>query len=94
MPHVSGKKIADNHTTAIDAAMPIIKEAEKLACVSKISLGIITQAKNSRGRTSIKIEHQLAGLQIKVRGNTSIQELWIYTNDKDQCEKAFSALIN
>jgi hypothetical protein len=80
MPHIASEKIAGNHSTVIDTAVPVIFGLEKLAAVSKIRLGVITQCGN--GPISMKVTDKGAALLLKVRGPRTIQEIWIYTSDK------------
>lgn len=90
MPHLSGGKITGSHSTVIDAAVDVVKRAIKLPEVSKISLGIIKQARGGRGATSVKFVHEPTGLRLTVRGNTSVQLVRIYTGTPERVEKALS----
>ncbi len=74
-----GKKSGGTHTTLIEAAVPLVKEAEKLSEVSKISLGFIKVTPGKRGKRGVKFSLIVGGLLAKVRGNTSVQEIRIYT---------------
>ena len=82
MPKRSGGKFADSHTTVIDAAVDLVDAAAKLPEVSKIGLGLISQAGRGRGARSFKASEELACLFIKVRGNSSVQDIRIYTKEK------------
>ena len=44
--HLSGGKYTASHTTVIDAALLPAQAAARLACVSKISLGLIKTLRN------------------------------------------------
>ena len=77
--HRAGGKIAGSHTTVIDAAIPLIDQAQKIPGVSKIVLGIIQHIGN--GRTQIKSRPIQSGLKAIVRGNGCVQEIYIYTSE-------------
>ena len=88
--HLSGGKYTASHTTVIAAALLPAQAAARLACVSKISLGLIKTLRN--GPPAIKFTEECAGcLLVKVRGVSSIQEIRVYTSDKDAAEAAMRA---
>ncbi len=88
--HLSGGKYTASHTTVIDAALLPAQTAARLECVSKISLGLIKTLRN--GPPAIKFIEECAGcLLVKVRGVSSIQEIRVYTSDKDAVEDAMRA---
>ena len=80
MPTWHGKKLGGSHTTLIAAAVPFVREAAKLEEVRKISLGFIKFTPGSRGRKGVKFAVITVGLKATVRGKTSVQEIWIYTD--------------
>ena len=82
MPHPTSKKISGTHTSRIDVAESVIVSASKLDCVSKIVLGVIKRVKSPAVGKSIKVSDIPAGLQVKVRGPKSVQELFIYTDNR------------
>jgi hypothetical protein len=73
------KKITRSHTSIIDAAKPLIKAGEKTSLVSKMSLGIIKHI--GTGKPSLKFHPITGGVKVVVRGNTTIQELYFYTQE-------------
>lgn len=79
--HRAGGKITRSHTTLIDAAVPLVDLLQARSEVSKISLGIIKNI--GKGMPKIKLFPVTGGLKIVVRGNTSLQELVAYTNNKE-----------
>ncbi len=88
--HLSGGKYTASHTTVIDAALLPAQAAARLGCVSKISLGLIKTLRN--GPPAIKFTEECAGcLLVKVRGVSSLQEIRVYTTDKDAVEDAMRA---
>lgn len=87
MPKIAGRKITKSHTTCIDSAIPIVKAAEKIDLVSKISLGIINPCKGGTSAQKIKISIIDAGLFIKVRGSTSVQDIYIFTKEPKNVKK-------
>jgi len=79
MPKWQGKKSGGSHTTLIEAAVPLIREAEKLAEVTKIALGFIKSTPGQRGTERVKFKRSMSGLLMTVRGHTSVQAIRIYT---------------
>ncbi len=79
----SGRKITASHTTVIDAATLVVDYAKSHRHVTKISLGFITPLRSSGGIKRLKIKSEDACLHVIVRGNTSKQQLRIYTKQKD-----------
>ncbi|MGI4788936.1 MAG: hypothetical protein ACRYFS_08795 [Janthinobacterium lividum] len=85
--HLSGGKYTASHTTVIEAASLPAQAAARLECVSKISLGLIKTLRN--GPPAIKFTEECAGcVLVKVRGGSSIQEIRVYTTDKEAVESA------
>ncbi len=85
--HLQGGKFTASHTTVIDVAREPLLAAEKLDCVSKISLGLIKRLPN--GTASIKFTDEgTTCLLVKIRGTASLQEIRIYTDDKQQTKEA------
>ena len=82
MTRLTGKKISGAHTSRIDAAESVIKSADKLNCVSKIVLGVIKRVNSPAVGKSVKITDIPAGIRVKVRGPKSVQELFVYTSDR------------
>jgi hypothetical protein len=79
------KKVTRSHTTIIDAARPLLQAAEKSEHVTKISLGIIKNI--GTGKTGLKFQPTTGGMKVVVRGNTTIQELYIYTKEVEKVTK-------
>lgn len=73
------KKITRSHTTAIDAAKPILKELDKFAGVEKVALGRIKSIKGKAGSKRVKITQEDAGLKLQVKDNRYVQVIWVYT---------------
>lgn len=76
---LSHKKLTRSHTTLIDGATKVVKQAVEIPEVSKVSLGIIK--KISIGKPRIKFLPITGGIKAIVRGNAYIQEIFIYTKD-------------
>jgi len=91
-PKWQGKKSTGSHTSLIPQAQTIIEKAEKLLEVSKISLGIIKSTPGTRGKIGIKCVHTDSGLKVTVRGNSSVQEIWMYTNSPKQVQTILEAV--
>jgi hypothetical protein len=76
----SGGKFSSSHSTLIEAAEPLVRFANKLPEVSKISLGFIRSIRGNGTnlhRTKYDLSEQ-ACLKVTVRGGISIQELRLY----------------
>lgn len=87
MPTWHGKKLAGTHTTLIEVAQRLVKVAEKISEVEKISLGIIISTPGKKGMRRIKFSPITGGLLAKVRANTSIQEVRIYTGSPQKVQQ-------
>ncbi len=88
--HLSGGKYTASHTTVIQAAGAPARAAAALDCVTKISLGLIKSLHN--GPPALKfIEDGPGCLLVKVRGRRSLQEVRVYTRDKETVETAMRA---
>ena len=88
--HLSGGKFTASHTTVIEAADAPARAAASLDCVSKVSLGLIKSLKN--GPPALKFLDDGPGcLLAKVRGARSIQEVRVYTSDKERTQAAMRA---
>lgn len=85
--HLQGGKFTASHTTVIDAARAPAVAAERLDCVSKVSLGLIKKLPN--GTPSIKFSDEgETCLLAKIRGTAYLQEVRVYTSDKQQTKEA------
>lgn len=88
--HLSGGKYTSSHTTVIETAELPARAAAGLDCVSKVSLGLIKTLRN--GPPAIKFVDEGPGcLLVKVRGVSSLQEVRVYSKDKDAVRAAMSA---
>jgi hypothetical protein len=74
---LAGPKFNGRHTTIIEAAIPIIKQAKKLDSVTKIVVSEIKKA--GQGPTLLRFTHVPAGLKLMVRGQQAVQEFYLYT---------------
>lgn len=83
----SGKKFSSEHTTATDSAVDIIEAAKKLDEVTKIVLGPIRQCRGGKGTRTLKTKEIPAGLEIVVRGGSTVQTLWIYTTSQKEISR-------
>lgn len=85
--HLQGGKFTASHTTVIDAAREPALAASRLDCVTKVSLGLIKKLPN--GEPSLKfIEEGEGCLLVKVRGVAFLQEIRVYTSDKQATKEA------
>jgi hypothetical protein len=88
--HRAGGKITRSHTPLIDAAIPVVDNAEKYSEVSKISLGEIKVI--GRGLPNIKFFPINGGWKLVIRGNISRQDIFIYTDDPEKTRKSIELL--
>ena len=87
--HLQGGKYTASHTTVTSAARGPVEAAARLECVSKIALGLI--AKVGNGTPSLKFaDENPTCLLVKIRGASSIQEVRIYTTDKQAVKEAMT----
>jgi len=84
--HRAGGKISGKHTTIIPAAEKIIDFLCKQPEVVKISVGFIKHGIKS-GRHLIKVVEMESGLLLKIRGTASIQEIWVYTDEREKVKE-------
>ncbi len=87
----SAKKSRGNHTTVIDAAEPLVKEADKMPYVTGISPGYIDAKARSREQR-VKFSVINAGLLMKVYGRHSMQEIRLFTTCPLRVEKELSRI--
>lgn len=90
----AGKKFTGSHTTVIDAAVDLVKDANRSEFVSKISLGIIRQCRPGRGQQRTKVKNIQAGLEIIIRGNTYVQTIYLYLNEPEINREALLKELN
>lgn len=74
--HKTGRKLTRSHTTIIEKARDVVTMLERLPEVTKISLGIIKQI--GLGKPAVKFHPITGGFRCIVRGNVSLQEIWVY----------------
>lgn len=88
--HLSGGKFTASHTTVTEAADAPARAAAQMECVSKVGLGLIKALRN--GPPAIKFLDDGPGCVLaKVRGVRSIQEVRVYTSDKQATIEAMQA---
>lgn len=74
--HKTGRKLTRSHTTITEKAKEVVTLLERLPEVTKISLGIIKQI--GLGKPAVKYHPITGGFRCTIRGNVSIQEIWVY----------------
>ena len=89
---ISGGKVNRSHSTAIDAAIPIVRAAQKFPEVSKISLGIIKQI--GKGLPNLKFTPINGGIKLVIRGSVCLQEIFVYTHDPRETERKIARDFN
>lgn len=91
--HVIGKKKGGNHTTIIDAAVDVVKFAQSLRQVSRISPGFIQSGLKGGVKHRIKIEQGQGSLLLKVRGGIALQEIRVYTPCPEVVQKMIEQIF-
>ncbi|MFT5179726.1 MAG: hypothetical protein ACI9GH_000100 [Candidatus Paceibacteria bacterium] len=81
----SGGKYSGNHTTVTPSAGDICNIANKCEFVTKISPGFIKSGlRPPKGNLRVKIKNLGSALFVSVRGNTTQQEIAIYSTDQEK----------
>lgn len=86
--HIAGGKITGTHGTITEAALPVVRVAEELPSVKKISLGPITPGLHGGSRRNLKFGDVPSGITAIVCGSTSKQVLHIFTSDPEGTKNA------
>lgn len=79
-----GKKFGRRHTTYIDVAEGLVNELSRSELVKKVSFGYITATPGKTGQRGVKIKEAQGGLHLIVRGPSSVQDIYVYTDDPDE----------
>lgn len=83
--HRQGGKYCGSHTTIIPITGPLVDTAVDEAEVSKVYLGFIKAGLPPvNGQRRVKFTTDQGSLLLTVRGNTTQQEIRIYTNDVEK----------
>lgn len=88
--HRAGGKLTRNHTTLIDAAAPLVDYLQACAEVSKISLGMIKNI--GKGTPGLKFHPVTGGWRVVIRGNVSLQEIVVYTEEPHKVRRSLVSL--
>ena len=91
MAKATHKKITRSHTSAIEKADEVVSLIQKLPEVTKISLGIIKHI--GVGKPAVKFHPITGGFKAVIRGNISIQEIFVYTKDEVGVQKRIKSLF-
>lgn len=87
----SGGKFGGSHTTIIDAAIIVADIANKQLEVTKILVGFIKPGlPSAKGQRRVKIIDRERSILLAVRGNTSHQEIVVYTSDVQKTKLAIA----
>lgn len=88
------EKITSSHTSVIDSAFPIVHKAVTLPEVNKIALGIIKQVGKTRGARRLKFLPVTGGWKLTVRADSTVQEIYIYTDELQKTKDTLESLFN
>ena len=91
--HFTGNKITASHTTAIDAAKNVIEAAQKLDQVTKISLSLI-KVNLPHSEKRMKVQPVTGGIKLTIRGGSTVQEIFVYTNFPKEVEHLLYQAFN
>ncbi len=92
MSKATHKKITRSHTSTIEKAEEVVAMIQKLPEVTKISLGIIKHI--GVGKPTVKFHEITGGFKAVIRGNISIQEIFVYTKDPSGVQKRIKGLFS
>jgi hypothetical protein len=82
MSHISGGKISGSHTTAIEAAVPVVEFLDAQGSVKKIILGFIdNNAATGGGPIRLKVIDEKIGMEVSVSGSGANQKLRVYLDN-------------
>jgi len=84
-----GSKFNGKHSTVIPHAERIVRAAKGHPAVRKVVLSVIKQIGGGRSRLTLKPID--AGLEVRVRGGTSIQTFYVYTSAPAETEAVLQA---
>lgn len=89
---IPNKKLTQNHTSLIPIAVKILKGISKNTEITKISPGFIKAGlRSTSGKRRIKINKLGKNcILLSIRGNTSHQEITIYSEDIEKTSKTIS----
>jgi hypothetical protein len=81
--HIRSNKISGNHSTFIEAAIPLIKKVVQYSHIRRVTPGIIKSglATLRKFPAAIKMTPGDKYIKLVVRAKISIQEIHIYTTD-------------
>lgn len=84
MAHMLGGKLTASHTTLNDLAQEVVEFLDGLDCVTKISLGVISNraGRGSQAPRSVKIIAETNCVLVRCTQKGSISELRFYTTDR------------
>lgn len=85
------KKITRSHTSAIEKAEEVVSVIQKMIVVTKISLGIIKHI--GVGKPAVKFHPITGGFKATIRGNISIQEIFVYTKDETGVQRRIKEMF-
>ena len=84
-------KLFGKHTTISDIAYPFVKTAQQYPEVTGIKLGYFKRAPGGNVHF-VKFFDTPEGLRLKIRGSTSIQELFVETLDREATRRTLAEI--
>ena len=87
MPTWHGPKAGGSHTTVIEAAMPLVRKAEVLDDVKRISPGFIKPTPGRPGFRRVKFDRMNGVLRVTIRGQGAVQQIWVYTDHPQRVQQ-------
>lgn len=88
----AGGKITASHSSTIPAAVAIIDAAQADPAVTKMSLGLIENAKSREPR--LKFREVPAGWEVIVYGRIYLQHIIIFTSERAKVRKRLEAAFS
>ena len=89
MPKAKSAKVTSSHNTATKAVNEVVKIADGIDHITKISLGAIRQVPG--GRKGIKFKPITGGINASIQGGGSVQDVYFYTSNPDLAQKELAA---
>lgn len=90
--HLGGKKFSRRHTTVTDQGEIVAKAAGKMPEVRRVKLGQITVVPGGSFRIKCAVINREL-LRVTVRGNSSVQELFLSTDNAAGVQKKLESMF-
>lgn len=95
MPHITGDKITASHTTATEAAAPVVAFLQRHSSVTKISLGYINNNASSTTAAAkrVKVIDEDTCLTLAITGSGAVQQVRVFFSGEEARQRIHSDLV-